>query len=101
MQFAKLPTGLDAKIVGKRRSCLLVAIKRLSLTSGAVESEHQLAPKLLPQRMSSDQTFQLSHQLGVASPRQVTLNPVLQTGKTELFQASDLGLSEAPVRELG
>jgi len=101
VQFAELPTGLDPEIVGKRRSRLLVAIKRLSLTSGPVEGEHQLAAKLLTQRMSHHQTVQLTDQLGVASPCQITVDPVLETAKAELMQASDLGLSEAPIRELG
>ncbi len=60
MQLAQLPTGLDAEIVGERRSGLLVGIKRLSLTSGPVEGEHQLTAKLLTQRMSHHQTFQLT-----------------------------------------
>ena len=51
--------------------------------------------------MSHHQTFQLTNQLGVASPGQITVDPVLETAETELLQASDLGLSEALVGELG
>ena len=60
-----------------------------------------MAAKLLTQRMSHHQTVQLTDQLGVASPGQITVDPVLETAEAELLQASDLGLSEAPVRELG
>ena len=76
-------------------------LERFSLTARSVEAQHQLRPHAFSERMLLDQRLQLTDELGVAAPSDVTLDPFLETRETELVQAGDLGLGEALVCELG
>ena len=51
--------------------------------------------------MIVDERAQLTHQLGVAAGVEVLLDPPLEAGQTQLFEAGDLALGEPLVGELG
>jgi hypothetical protein len=101
VELAKLAAGLDAELLDERAPPRLVDLEGLGLAAGAVEAEHQLAPKLLPQRVLVHQRLQLAHEGGVAAPVQVLFDLLLETGEAQLLQTGDLGLGEAPIAEVG
>ena len=91
---------LDAELVGERSPRVLVGGERVSLTARAVEREHQLAAQALPEGVLRDEAFELRHELGVASQRQVCLDPSLDGDETKLLEANDRRLRERLVREV-
>ena len=61
-EFAgRLETGLVGEVV----AIGLERPERLHLAAGAMQSEHQLAPKPVPQRMLGDEAFELSCRIAV------------------------------------
>jgi hypothetical protein len=79
----------------------LIGLERLGLASGAVEGEHQLPEQSLSQRVFPHERFELAHEVGVAPPGEVALDPLLETGEAKLLQTLDLCLGEALIGELG
>ena len=63
-----------------------VDVERLRLTPRSVERKHQLAAKVLPQRMLRDQRLQLSHELLVTAECQIGVDPVEECREAELIQ---------------
>jgi hypothetical protein len=81
-------------------SPLLVSAERLRLSAGAIEREHQLAAWPLPQRVLRDEALELADEVGVASEREVGLDPFLERAHAQLVQSRCLSRGERLVGEL-
>src|SRR5581483_3199149 len=71
------------------------------LPSGAIERDHQLSAQPLLQRMLRDELLQFGHELGMLPELEIGLDPALDRQRAKLFQASDRGLGERLVDEVG
>ena len=60
-----------------------------------------MAAELLTQGVLAHQALQLTHELVVSSRREIMLYAIFEAAEVELLEASDLGLSEPVVGELG
>jgi hypothetical protein len=92
---------LDAELLHEHGAARAVDLERLGLAARAVEREHQLAAKPLPQRMLPDERLELADELGVPAERELRLGVLLDEREPELLEPRDLRLRERLVRELG
>ena len=91
---------LEAELLAQHRATLPVHLERVRLAAGPVESDHELPPELLPERVVGDERLQLGHELGVVTEFQLGLDPLFGGGKAQLLQSGDLELSPLLVLEL-
>ena len=75
--------------------------QRLDLAATAIQGQHQLGPRPLPQRIHAHRGLQLGDQLGVTTQSQRQLDPILDRGHPQALQAGGLGPGEVLVGELG
>src|SRR5215469_3140109 len=78
---------------------LAVGVESLGLPAAAVEGEHELAAKTLPQGMVSHHPAQFSSERTRQAQRQLRLVPFFQAGQLKLLQPGNLGLCEGLVAE--
>ena len=78
LQTLERRPGLDAELLDERLTGVLVRRERLHLTARAVEREHQLAAKPLPERMPRDERLELADDLLVAAGGEIRLDPRLE-----------------------
>ena len=90
----ELRSRIDPELVDKRAPRVVVGIERLSLPTGSVEREHELATQSLTQWVATDEGLHLGYQIGVGLDLEVGRDPVLEHAETEILQAADLGLCE-------
>src|SRR5207244_2519456 len=95
------PARLDPQLVDERATRLLVRLERLCLAAGAVEGEHQLSARPLPERILGDERLQLRHELRVQAERELRLEPLLERRHAQLLEPGNLILGEAFVAEVG
>ena len=88
---------VDAELLGQGAPGLLVGREGFRLAVAAVEGEHELAARTLAQRLARDQRLDLAHGRGVASERELGLDPLLHEGELELLEAARLGGGEGLV----
>ena len=67
----------------------------------AVERQHQLSSWPFAQRLLRDERGELADERGVASKREVGVDPLLEHGEAALLEARDLGPREVVVGEIG
>ena len=80
---------------------VLVGAQRLDLTPGAIQRQHELRTRALPERMRIDRPFELTDDLLVASERELRIDAVFDRGDAQLLETGGLGAGEVVVRELG
>ena len=93
--------GVDAELAGEQVAGTPVGGERLGLPAAAIQRQHELAVQPLPQRMLGDQVLQLAGERVVPAKRQVSIDPRLQRGEPEFFQAGCLGPDERVVGQIG
>ena len=99
--WAKIPfcsrfsAGLDSELLHEHLPCLLVGLEGLCLPAGAVEGEHLLGAKTLPQRVFTDQHLQLAERVLVPPERKIAIDPIHQRRQPQLVELRHL---VAPVR---
>ena len=93
--------GLDSELVHQRRSRVPVALKRVGLTPGAVEREHQLPLQALAQRMLVNKRLELADQRLAIAQRKVRVDPILKRRQALLLEPRDLALRERLIGEIG
>ena len=76
-------------------------MQRVRLSSRPIKGQHELLAQPLPQRMLDQQLLELPDELGVATQREVRLDPLLEGGDAELFEALDRRPRERLVRQVG
>ena len=87
VQPAQLGARLDAAVVDEDRAQPLVGAQRVGAAAGAVEGDHQLTPRRLPQRVLLDVAPQVVDHLGVPAERELRVDPVLRGGEAQLGHA--------------
>ena len=90
LELTELRTRLDPELVDQDSARLPVRLERLRLATGAVQSEDQLAPQPLAQRMAGNEILELGHELGMATELQVGVDPLLERGQPDLLETGDL-----------
>ena len=83
----------------ERQAKGLERLQRLSVPAAAVEGQHQLASRPLPERMAVDQRIELGHELRLASEGQLGVDAVLEAGELLLDKPCFLRPGEG-LREL-
>lgn len=97
-EFAgRLETGLVGEVV----AIGLERPERLHLAAGAMQSEHQLAPKPVPQRMLGDEAFELSCRIAVPAEIEQRLAALLLGREPEFLETRGRRAAPAFIRELG
>ena len=79
----------------------MVGLERLSLPTGAIQRQHELASQPLPERMPCQLGLELADEVVMVSERQVGVHAILQGASMQLLEARDLRLGKRLVPELG
>ena len=101
LQALQRPARLEPQLLAEQLARLAVHGERLALSVCPVEGEHQLPAETLLEWTGPDQRFQLGHELGAATERQVGVDPVHHHREAKLFDPPDLALDELQQREVG
>ena len=101
LELAQRPSRLKPELLDERAPRLLVSLERLGLTTRAVQRQHQVAPKTLPDRVLEDECLQLADDARVSPQLEVGLDSFLECRQTKLLEAGDLRLGERLVRQIG
>ena len=100
-QLLELSAGLEPELLDERASCILVGGERVSLSSGAIEGEHQLRPRALPEWVLLHERFELGNEVVVAAKSEVAVDPVHERGEPFLpsrstsLRANDSNMTSA------
>ena len=92
---------LEAELFRERAPPILVRAQRLRLAARAIESEHELPARALPERLVGHERLQLDDEFVVAPEVEARLDALLLGREPQLLEAGDLGLREVLVPELG
>ena len=101
LELAELGARLDPEVVDEDRACRPIRLECIRLSPRAIERQHQLGTKALPEGMLRNEVFELGDQLPVAAALELAVDPRLDAAQTQLFQALDLVPGEIGVCELG
>ena len=101
LQLAQRRARLDPQLFYQRPPRRLVDGERVGLPAATVQREHQLGAHALAQRVLGGERLQLGDQIGVATERQIGLDPLLQHREAKLLQPRDRRLRERLVAEVG
>ena len=91
---------LDAQLIDEVAPVILVGAQRLDLTPGAIERQHELRTRALPERVCIDRPFELTDELHMASELELRIDAVLDRGDAQLLETGGLGAGKVVVREL-
>ena len=100
LEKSQVRTGLEAQLLRQRLAETPIRLQRFSLSAASVKREHELGTEALPGRVQSDETLELGDELGVATELEISIDPVLERGKPELFQPRALSLDEVAVPQV-
>jgi len=92
---------LDAELAHQQLARATVDVQGFRLSPRPIEGQHELLPQPLAQRMVHQEFLKLPDKLGVATEREVRLDPLLEGAKAELFEALDGRPRERLVRQVG
>ena len=101
LELSERTPRLDPQLVDECVPAVSVRRERLGLPARAVERQHQLLSRPLPQRMVGDEGLELTDELAVPPGGEVCVDPLLEAAQVELFQSGDLALGEVRIGELG
>src|SRR5262245_39169007 len=85
---------LDAEFFHKRPPRSPVGSEGLRLAPATVQRDHQLLVEPLAEWVSLDEPLQLTDQVCVMAEGQISIDPIFDGTRTQLFQARDLRLDE-------
>ena len=94
LQLLQLRPRFEPELIDENATRLLVGGERIRLPARAVQGEHQLGPKPLPQRVFPDKPLQLRHELAVLAEPESTIDPADHGVHALLAQLLDLVPSE-------
>jgi hypothetical protein len=92
---------LDPETVHERFARRLIGGESLCLPARPVERQHQLRAEALAQRVLGDERLDLADQRGSAAECEIGLDPALEHRQPQLLEATDRGLGEGLVFEVG
>ena len=101
VELLQLGTGLDAELLDQHPSRLLIQREGIRLPAAAVEGEHQLPARALAERMVTHDRVQFRHDLAVAAPCKLGLDPPLERDCAQLVEPRDLAANPRLLLELG
>ena len=77
LELLQALAGLEPELLGERAPSLVVEAQSVRLSAGAVQREHELTARPLPQRVLGDETLQLGNDVSVATESQLGIEPLL------------------------
>jgi len=92
---------LEAEFLGEREPRVFVDAQSVSLSSGAIQREHELPAKALAESMLRDERLQLGDDVIVATESEIDVDSRLHGTKPKLAEPFDLALSEGVIGEVG
>lgn len=98
---SKLWPGIDPEIVGEHRPGSLIRAQGVTLSTGAVERQHQLGPSPLAQRCIGYRGFQLADDLCGPPRREQRVGAVLDQGGVPFDPACPLRNTPAGIGQFG
>src|SRR5215213_5216491 len=101
VQLLEAAARIDAELVHEHTARVVVGLKGLRLTPGAVEREHQLTPKTLAERVLFDEQIELADELAVRASLELGLDPLFDRCQAQVLEPADLGLRKGVEREFG
>ena len=101
LERAECGRRLEAELVGEQLPRLLVRGERLGLPTRAVEGEHQLRPRPLPQRLLPHEGLEVTDEVRVATQLQFRFDTVLKRRYAQLLEARDRSVGKLRVGEVG
>jgi hypothetical protein len=75
LQQPQLRARIHSQLAGQHPAHILIGRQRITLPAAAVQPQHQLGVKVLPQRVGRHQLAQLGHHLTMAAQRQIGIDP--------------------------
>src|SRR5215472_11440533 len=94
LEFTQCRRRFQAKLFPKLAAELTVGLEGFGLPTTAVEGEHELTAKALPQGMVSHHPAQLCRERTRRAQSQVRFVALLQASQLQVFQPGNLGLRE-------
>ena len=82
--------GIDPELVDEPCAGLLEGLKRVCLSSGAIEREHQLSAHSLAERVIDDEALELGDDLSVPAELELGIDLLLDHRESELFEPQSL-----------
>ena len=92
LQPFQLVARLQADLLSQLAPRRPVDVERLGLAGRAIQSEHQLVSKALPQRVTAHERLEFPHELGVAAGVEIGVDPLPKDRHAQLLEASDFRL---------
>ena len=100
LELAERLARLDPELVDERLARTLIDRERVGLPARAVERQHQLRARALPQRLLEHEALELGDELAVPREREVSVDPVLERGQAQLLEPRDLRVREGLRRQI-
>src|SRR4029450_11639817 len=100
VQLAELGRGIDPELVGEDLAGPLVGAKRLALSPGAVQGEHQLFPEAFTERMTRRESLELADGLSEFPDRELRVDPFLQCREAQVIEPCRLRSERRLGREI-
>ncbi len=100
MAADQLVGRIDPELVGQGRSCASERIQRLALSPVSIQSEHQVAPQVLPQRMLRHEPLELADGAYVLADGEQPLDALLEGCEMELIETGRLGDERWMIRDV-
>ena len=97
----QLGARLEAQLVHEGSPRLTVSLQRLGLATCAIEREHELTPRALPQRLLRDERSRVADDLVVVTRGKLEVDAILDRRGSRLLQAADLRLGDRFQRHVG
>ena len=101
LEALKLRARVETELVREERPHVAVGLERLRLAAAPIESDHQLGPCPLAQRMLAHELLELGDQLGMPAELELRLEAVFEPGEAELAEAGEGRVDRGVERELG
>lgn len=97
-QFPESRTRLETELVSERAPRVPIDLQGVDLSVAAIKRDHQLRAGTLAEWVLCDEHPQLSHDLSVATEREVGLEALLECGCSELLEPVELAGIEHVMR---
>ena len=90
LELLEPSTRLDPEVLAQQAAAVAVRLERLRLAARAVQSEHQLGPERLAERVGRDERLELAGDLRSRAAREVCVDPALDRGQAQLLEPGGL-----------
>jgi hypothetical protein len=91
LELLELQARLETKVVNQVAACLLQRCKRIGLSPGPIERDHQLSNQSLPVGIRGDKTLENRHELSALTRRESSFDQRLLCCESAFFESDRLG----------